>query len=123
MLDAVEFLCSAQTRLLTAYQLGRLMEKVCKAVVAGDESFLKQFSFIGRVYWRKKYCRPGIPASVKRAVLERDGAACVLCGRAEPIHLDHYVPWSKGGVHSVDNLRVLCAPCNYRKGASMPESN
>jgi len=34
-----------------------------------------------------------------------------------PHHLDHVVPLAKGGANSVDNIRVVCAPCNLRKKA------
>lgn len=60
----------------------------------------------------------GIPAPVRRAVIERDGLVCQLCGcSVEPgaFHLDHIVPWAEGGEHSVDNLRVACPPCNLRR--------
>ena len=36
-------------------------------------------------------------------------------------HLDHYIPLSKGGLHEIGNLVIACAPCNLRKGATMPE--
>ncbi len=32
------------------------------------------------------------------------------------IHLDHIIPLSKGGKHSVDNVQWLCATCNMKKG-------
>jgi 5-methylcytosine-specific restriction endonuclease McrA len=31
------------------------------------------------------------------------------------MHLDHVVPWSQGGTHSVENLVVSCAKCNLAK--------
>jgi len=51
-------------------------------------------------------------------VLQRDRFKCVLCGdhparNAECVlHVDHVVPWSKGGKTQEDNLRTLCATCN-----------
>ena len=34
--------------------------------------------------------------------------------------LDHIVPISKGGAHSILNVRVICKRCNTAKGAKMP---
>ena len=31
------------------------------------------------------------------------------------VHLDHVIPLSKGGVHSIDNVVWSCAPCNHKK--------
>jgi len=36
------------------------------------------------------------------------------------IHWDHVQPLSKGGAHTVDNLRPACSPCNIRKNAIFP---
>lgn len=63
--------------------------------------------------------RPAIPVWMRRQVMERDGFACVQCGATEPLVLDHVHPWSKGGGHYVSNLQVLCAPCNWAKGAKV----
>lgn len=55
-------------------------------------------------------------------VLHRDRFKCVLCGdhparNAECVlHVDHVIPWSKGGKTSEDNLRTLCATCNVGRG-------
>jgi HNH endonuclease/Homing endonuclease associated repeat len=55
-------------------------------------------------------------------VLHRDKFKCVLCGdhpARNPecvLHVDHVVPWSKGGRTSEDNLRTLCATCNVGRG-------
>ncbi len=51
----------------------------------------------------------------RRAVLERDGHACVYCGvRADTI--DHVRPRSRGGTHVWTNVVAACARCNHRKG-------
>jgi len=54
----------------------------------------------------------------RRAILERDGWACVQCGATEDLEIDHVVPFSRGGACSVGNAQVLCRPCNVRKGAT-----
>jgi 5-methylcytosine-specific restriction endonuclease McrA len=55
------------------------------------------------------------------ALLEIAGSNCQLCGRAvrrkaeiraDKATLDHVVPITRGGTHTWDNVRVLCAPCN-----------
>jgi 5-methylcytosine-specific restriction endonuclease McrA len=61
-------------------------------------------------------------ATVRKAVLARDGEVCSYCGTtAGPFDVDHVVPRSRGGTNSADNLVVACAPCNRSKGARTPE--
>lgn len=62
-------------------------------------------------------CGPGVPASIRRAVMERDGHRCVRCGATENLTLDHIHPQLYGGRHTMDNLQVLCRSCNSSKGA------
>jgi hypothetical protein len=59
-----------------------------------------------------------IPKSVRRAVIARD-----LKGEGfdpEKYHIDHRWPYSKGGSHTTDNLRVIEKKENLRKGAKRP---
>jgi len=58
-----------------------------------------------------------IPQDVKIAVAARDGGRCRQCGSAQDLHFDHVIPWSKGGANTVQNIQLLCGPCNRRKGA------
>jgi len=59
-----------------------------------------------------------IPSYVRRSVIARD-----LKGASfdpEIHHLDHIVPFSKGGDNSIRNLRVVPKTYNLRRGAKMP---
>lgn len=50
--------------------------------------------------------------------------ACYWCRKrvkTSQVHVDHVVPLSKGGEHSVENLCVSCAKCNLTKQAKLPE--
>lgn len=54
-------------------------------------------------------------------VMRRDNFKCCLCGASpakDPsveLHIDHIVPWSKGGETTLNNLRTLCSKCNLGK--------
>ena len=51
-------------------------------------------------------------------LFERDGWACHFCGEVvtqENATLDHFVPQSKGGGHSKENLKTCCLLCNSIK--------
>lgn len=46
---------------------------------------------------------------------------CYWCGvKLEKVHIDHYIPLSKGGKHIINNLVISCPSCNMAKGAKDP---
>lgn len=55
-------------------------------------------------------------------ILQRDSVACKTCGASPAkqagveLHVDHIVPWSKGGETTDDNLQTKCSRCNLGKG-------
>lgn len=63
-----------------------------------------------------------VPLRYRYQVLLRDRFRCVLCGGSPAttpaceLHVDHMIPFSKGGRTILENLRTLCAPCNLGKG-------
>src|SRR5918999_2098495 len=63
--------------------------------------------------------REPIPRAVRLAVFERDGGRCVECGSAFEIQYDHVIPLALGGATTLENLQILCAPCNRAKGAAL----
>jgi len=53
-------------------------------------------------------------------LIERDGAACVWCGRElwrNDLTLEHVVPRSRGGHAVPENALVACRRCNRRRGS------
>jgi 5-methylcytosine-specific restriction endonuclease McrA len=56
----------------------------------------------------------------RRAVFARDDWTCQYCGARSNLTVDHVVPRSKGGSSSWENIVASCAPCNRRKGNSLP---
>src|SRR5476649_1357298 len=91
-------------------------------------------------FTNKRGRRDALPSRVKTAtrpsrdmnwrlratVLIRDNCLCRMCGAspakdpAVTLHVDHIVPWSKGGRTVLGNLQTLCATCNIGKGDQPP---
>ena len=42
-------------------------------------------------------------------------SACAFCGTKEKITMDHIIPISRSGNHSIGNLQPLCKSCNSSK--------
>lgn len=63
--------------------------------------------------------REPIPRELRRIVWERDGGRCVECEGGFELQFDHVIPVVLGGATSVENLQLLCGPCNRAKGGSL----
>ena len=65
-----------------------------------------------------------ISDKLRYQVLKRDNFKCCACGAspaknpAVELHIDHIVPWSKGGETTLENLQTLCSRCNLGKSDS-----
>lgn len=44
---------------------------------------------------------------------------CYNCGTRDNLSIDHIIPLSRGGNHSIGNLMTLCRPCNSSKGKKL----
>lgn len=51
----------------------------------------------------------------KKDMLRIYNQNCSFCGTKEDITLDHIIPISRGGRHSIGNLQSLCRSCNSSK--------
>jgi HNH endonuclease/Homing endonuclease associated repeat len=58
-------------------------------------------------------------------ILQRDNFSCKKCGNSPAknpnieLHVDHIIPWSKGGETVFENLETLCSICNLGKSNLM----
>lgn len=57
-----------------------------------------------------------LSSSRKRRVIERDQGACVWCGSARRLEVDHIVRYIDGGGNDESNLRTLCHSCHTKRG-------
>ncbi len=75
---------------------------------------------------RKRILRAATNTIDKIAVFETAGWRCAICGRHTPPSakgkeqpdsptLDHIVPFSRGGTHTLDNVQLACGGCNSSK--------
>lgn len=76
--------------------------------------------------------RRRISPTQRKAVLERDGYKCRICGISRQylddkvpglgeylrLEIDHIVPIAQGGTSDESNLQCLCWRCNAKKGSS-----
>jgi len=98
--------------ILTASQLQTHLLTSQEQIIAGFAALIA----FGR-YQSKKRSRY-IPKAARRAVIERD-----LKGEEydpQKHHIDHVWPFSRGGSHTTDNLRVIDKKKNLLKEAKRP---
>jgi hypothetical protein len=70
---------------------------------------------------KSKEDRREIPIGLRFDVIQRDRYKCTICGRSPSstfgiqLHVDHIIPFSKGGKTIRNNLQTLCNECNIGK--------
>lgn len=58
---------------------------------------------------------------IRAKILIRDNCICKMCGASPAknpdvdLHVDHIIPWTKGGETVIENLQTLCSICNIGK--------
>ncbi|HIY39301.1 MAG TPA: HNH endonuclease, partial [Candidatus Agathobaculum merdigallinarum] len=70
---------------------------------------------------KSRKTRRDINLRLRFRVMQRDNFKCCICGASpanDPtvvLHIDHIMPWSKGGETIMENLQTLCSKCNLGK--------
>ena len=111
LLKAIIVFCALMA-VLTATRLRTHLLPSQEQIMAGFVALI----LFGR--WQSQKRSRYIPKATRRAVIARD-----LKGEkfdAEKHHVDHVWPFSRGGSHTADNLRVIEKKKNLRKGAKRP---
>ena len=62
-----------------------------------------------------KITRIVISEKQRNKIFERNNHKCVKCGSDKDLHIDHIIPFSKGGKTEENNLQTLCKVCNLKK--------
>lgn len=105
-----------------SYNPGKCREKYAKnreSIRAAQNEYARNNP---HVKWKAGYlerCRlygvtPVVESFTKADVVAKCGARCVECGSAT-VELDHIVPVSEGGTHTLDNVQFLCREHNLAK--------
>lgn len=66
---------------------------------------------------RAKLKSNGIFLVTKRDIRRILDNPCAYCGKPGKVELDHVLPISRGGRHSIGNLVAACISCNRSKGS------
>jgi len=91
----------------------------------------KESSYLSNMKYRAKKISTEdgtISSEALKILIEAQGYKCFYCGcklligEKNAVHLDHHVPLSKGGTHSIDNVKYTCRDCNLKKSARLPDS-
>jgi hypothetical protein len=110
LLKAVVVFCFCMV-ILIATQVQTNLVPTQEQVIAGFVALVFFTKFQSRK--RSRY----ISTSVKRVVIARDLKEEYDSAKH---HIDHVWPFSKGGSHTTDNLRVIEKKKNLKKGAKRP---
>lgn len=103
---------------LVSLNVGELTLEQRRAVLSECEAKITEFiQSRGLTTWSGLLEVEPVAESIRYQVLKRD-RNCQLCGAGPdqgPLQVDHILPRSQGGTNAIENLQVLCSPCNRGK--------
>jgi 5-methylcytosine-specific restriction endonuclease McrA len=77
----------------------------------------EQANLTSRIKKQRRRAAGTLTVADWKLVLEVYGSACLACGDADKVTIDHVVPISHGGLNTIENVQPLCSYCNTSKGA------
>lgn len=72
---------------------------------------------------RRSITKQGDVTTKQLLTLQQNAKVCYWCGislKKAKVHVDHYEPLSKGGLHTLSNLVISCSSCNLSKKDKSP---
>jgi 5-methylcytosine-specific restriction endonuclease McrA len=60
---------------------------------------------------------PSLTGAHWHAIIDAYEGRCAYCAKRSALTMDHVIPVSKGGHHTLDNVVPACRPCNSSKSA------
>ena len=125
--------CGCATACVAAERLNRQwigMDISDMAYKLVKERLTNEVSFMGTVlhdiqYWSAESVTesqaPPKPTSHKHLLYGQQEARCAMCStftQFNVMEVDHILPRAEGGGDELENLQLLCGPCNREKGTS-----
>lgn len=55
-----------------------------------------------------------ISPKVRKEVMERDGAQCIICGSFRDLQIAHFISRGRLGLGIPENLGVMCCFCHFQ---------
>lgn len=68
---------------------------------------------------RNKVIQGGTYLILDKELRKIYNSPCFRCGSMKDQSLDHIIPISRGGSHSIGNIMTLCLPCNMSKNVKL----
>jgi len=72
---------------------------------------------------RRSITKQGDVTTQQLLELQQSAKTCYWCGvslKGKKVHIDHYIPLSKGGEHTISNFVISCSHCNLTKNVKDP---
>ena len=89
------------------------------AIEAVESDFLDVRELLEQLTRPQAAVRVHIPREIRYAVWQQYEGRCAECGSSFDLQYDHIIPVAMGGSSNVENLQLLCGPCNRRKAATL----